>query len=259
MTTIILAHGIARFDELLHLAGISGVYFNGIADHLRANGIPQVHETSVAFADSVGVRASELAEQVRNLPRPVHVIAHSMGGLDARHMIVKDRSLVRSLTTIGTPHNGTSFADFGIANGGHALVQAVQRASWPSLEGFRDLTTAACRVFNDGARKEETSNGVKYRVVSASEHPLKVILPLQPSWTIIAKEEGENDGLVSVASQEWRGSGLGKVERIGFPVPADHLNEVGWWDPAEGFFPSHYTDQIKDFYLRLAQHAIEQG
>jgi triacylglycerol lipase len=43
----------------------------------------------------------------------VHIIAHSMGGLDARHLISRlgysDR--VASLSTISTPHHGTRIAD----------------------------------------------------------------------------------------------------------------------------------------------------
>ena len=42
----------------------------------------------------------------------MHLIAHSMGGLDARHMIVREgmAERVASLTTVGTPHNGTPVA-----------------------------------------------------------------------------------------------------------------------------------------------------
>jgi len=38
--------------------------------------------------------------------RKVHLFAHSMGGLDARHMITHlgMANRVRTLTTIGTPH-----------------------------------------------------------------------------------------------------------------------------------------------------------
>jgi triacylglycerol esterase/lipase EstA (alpha/beta hydrolase family) len=42
----------------------------------------------------------------------VHIIAHSMGGLDARHLIVDIVTMadkVGTLATIGTPHLGTSF------------------------------------------------------------------------------------------------------------------------------------------------------
>ena len=47
---------------------------------------------------------------------PVHILAHSLGGLDSRYMISKldMAERVLSLTTLGTPHRGTTFADWGI-------------------------------------------------------------------------------------------------------------------------------------------------
>lgn len=46
----------------------------------------------------------------------VHIVAHSMGGLDARHAIssLGYASKVASLTTIGTPHRGTRVADIAL-------------------------------------------------------------------------------------------------------------------------------------------------
>jgi triacylglycerol lipase len=273
MTTIVLAHGIARFDALLVALGrTTGVYFNGIADHLRAHGFKDVVEPVVPFADSVGVRSEALGKAIFALNRPVHIIAHSMGGLDARHMIVGHQDaggLVKSLTTIGTPHRGTSFADFGLAHGGSDFIEVVRRATtMPSIEGFRDLTTGACRVFNEEARGAEAENRVTYRVVTASEDFATTFEPLKISYPIIKAHEGENDGLVSVSSQRWTDTGmLGKkrVREIRFPLPADHLNEVGWWDPAEAaalslsrVLPNLYMDRVKDFYLDLARLAVSK-
>lgn len=268
MTTIVLAHGIARFDELLVLLGKKGLYFNGIADHLRAHGFPNVVETNVAFADSVDKRSEQLAGRIGEIAGPVHIIAHSMGGLDARHMILGHQDVagrVKSLTTIGTPHNGTSFADFGIKNGGNKVVEAFRLANWPSIEGFGDLTTSACQAFNEKFRDKESESHVKYRVVSASESSATTFGPLKPSFRIIVDAgEGDNDGLVSVASQQWTGNRLRKpVPITPFPVPADHLNEVGWWDPAElkslspvRMVPNLYMARIKDFYLELVRLAV---
>ena len=55
---------------------------------------------------------------------PLHVIAHSMGGLDARYAIrnvpqVADR--VKTLVTIGTPHRGSPVADAVVARTGPLL------------------------------------------------------------------------------------------------------------------------------------------
>ena len=58
--------------------------------------------------------------------RPVHLIGHSLGGLDSRFLISKlgmaDRVL--SLTTIGTPHHGTPLADI--------VVRALRKQACPT-------------------------------------------------------------------------------------------------------------------------------
>ncbi len=80
--------------------------------------------------------------------------------------------------------------------------------------------------------------------------------------------EGDNDGLVSVKSQQWdteliaSGGTRKRIEQHPFPIPADHLNEVGWWDPQEtnpillllrgGKQVEEYESKIRDIYLQMA-------
>ena len=88
------------------------------------------------FAGPVELRSGQLKLRVEEAltqtgaPK-VHIIAHSMGGLDARHMIV-DLGMadkVASLTTIGTPHRGTILADHLLDHGGAMLRDVLQRVS----------------------------------------------------------------------------------------------------------------------------------
>ena len=66
----------------------------------------------------------------------VHVIAHSMGGLDARYMISKlgygDR--IASLTTVASPHRGTAIADAALR-----FVPRDENAMGKALNGMLDL------------------------------------------------------------------------------------------------------------------------
>src|SRR5262249_46466041 len=146
---VILAHGIFRFDVLrVFLLEHGGIdigphYFNGIKDYLNAHGIP-AEETNVSFAGSLQLRAQQLAKSVEDVlhrtgARQVDIIAHSMGGLDARKMIVDEgmAAKVRVLTTIGTPHHGTSSADLGVQSGGQLMIAMLKPLI--DLEGFRDL------------------------------------------------------------------------------------------------------------------------
>ena len=81
----------------------------------------------VGWAEGVKARAATLRGEVErvladsNMDK-VHIIGHSMGGLDARHMLYDGRqdqfeSKIASVTTIGTPHWGSSFADYVLERG----------------------------------------------------------------------------------------------------------------------------------------------
>lgn len=285
---IVLAHGIARFDFLLasfirqlgplrdaaDLAADGLHYFKGVARHLRGEGF-EVHHSAVSFAAGLPRRAEDLKGEVARVLKPkgrgkVHIIGHSMGGLDARYMIARlgmaDR--VASLTTVGTPHLGTSLADWGLTHTNHRLIQRLRRII--DLEGFLALTPAACRAFNQSAAESEAANHVFYQTYASSEPRRKIFTPFKRTWDIINRAEGDNDGLVSHASQMWvpelkgpRGR-VKKVRQHHFPVPADHLNEVGWCDigalnlrdtPLSQLVKavSEYESSIKDVYLKIAR------
>ena len=78
-------------------------------------------------------RARRLGEQIVKAfgDEPVHLIGHSMGGLDARRLLAEDgwKERILSVTTIGTPHLGSSLADFAKLRRGPSLPIA------GSLEG----------------------------------------------------------------------------------------------------------------------------
>src|SRR6185369_1448588 len=164
-----------------------------------------------SFSGSVDLRAQQLRDRVNTVisttgsPK-VHIIGHSMGGLDARHMIV-DHGMaerVATLTTIGTPHHGSPVADH-IKNkpGGKLLLKVLSQVLNLDIDGLDDLTTDVCEAFNRRAEDAEARNPVKYQTYCAFEDVSDVFLPLMASWVIVNKKEGPNDGLVSVQSQQW--------------------------------------------------------
>src|SRR5205823_7610275 len=136
----------------------------GIADFLHRHGF-KTHEPAMNFAGSLSARAGDLKARLRAVPssETIHIIAHSMGGLDARKVLAEDPELagrVSCLTTIGTPHHGTTSADLGLRLGGGLLIAAIRPVL--DLDGFRDLTTGACRQFNEAVCDREVANGVRY-------------------------------------------------------------------------------------------------
>ncbi len=255
---IVLAHGIARFDVLTNslLRKLNQFlwdfslevdrlhYFKGIASYLERHGY-DVYHTNLSFAAGVEKRATELAVQIRQIlaetgQEKVHIIGHSMGGLDARQMLYQERAMaasVASVTSIGTPHNGTMLADYALANGGEDVLATLR--PFFDLDGFLTLTTTKRLAFNEVAEAWEASNPVLYQTYAGSQAFENIMLLMKGTYQFIYEQAGENDGLVPVSSQLWTTELVatdGTVKQIAqrpFPVPVDHINEVGWWDLQE--------------------------
>lgn len=295
---IILAHGIARFDILrrLTLEQIGRFwpeynfetdklhYFRGIRNYLRDKHKLEAHTTSVNFAGNTDLRARQLSEEIQTILNKgnhskVHIIGHSMGGLDARHMIVHDYNgmaeKVASLTTIGTPHLGTSVAEYVKQYGSDQAIDMIEKMFDWDFDGFKELTPSVCQQFNREAEHQEATNNVVYQTYASSQSKKLIFAPLQISWQIIKDEEGgdsykgQNDGLVSVNSQYWKRILHGnngetkKIQHYAFPS-ADHMNQIGWWDINElgnlhwwnlraSWGKWRYERKIKRVYFDIAQ------
>jgi triacylglycerol lipase len=216
---VVLAHGLCGFDRICVARRPVKEYFPGIRQKLEAAG-NRVLATRVSPTAGIAARAAQLRAFIRREvgDAPVHLIGHSMGGLDARFMISRlgmDRQVL-SLTTVGTPHRGTAFADWGVRRLARLLCPLLRAAGVPD-DAFFDLTTAACRRFNEDV---PDAPGVRYfSVAGVCEQPW-----LGPEYRlparIVREAEGPNDGLVSVASAAWG-------ERTDV-WDGDHLNIVNW-------------------------------
>ncbi|UCE58711.1 MAG: hypothetical protein JSU63_14860 [Phycisphaerales bacterium] len=268
---IILAHGIARFDELsrqlLDIDNRDALdalhYFKNIRTHLQSHGF-YVRHTNVDWAGSVDERSGQLKQQIEGVlndeelgAEQVHIIAHSMGGLDSRHMLFDNRDegfheKIASLTTIATPHNGSPIAD-SIVGGIGDLLKKLGFG-----EGTHDLTTEACCKFNAESEAFERECGVHFRSYAGKQKRRYVFTPLKPAWDIVHESEPEfgNDGLVSVDSARW------KEEYFRKPVlDADHFNLCGWWDFSELLhlkLRGQLEGEIKAFYLCIAERLAKR-
>lgn len=108
---IVLAHGYLGFRALGPVS-----YFNNVDSILRAAGATQVFAADVSPKGTLQARSAQLAQQINGQfhDQKVHVIAHSMGGLDARSLIAGGATNIVSLTTLGTPFRGTLAADVAV-------------------------------------------------------------------------------------------------------------------------------------------------
>jgi triacylglycerol lipase len=219
---IVLVHGFFGFDRL-RLCGMTlAHYFPGIPSFLTASGnrvfIPKLTATA-----GVAVRAAQLRDFLdREAPgQQVHIFAHSMGGLDARYLISRFglAGRVLTLTTLGTPHRGTTFADWGIRRF-ERLVKPLLRLFRVPDQGFYDLTTASCARFND---EVPDAPGVRYFSVAGRHSGWDLNPEFLLPYGIVYGAEGDNDGVVSVASAAW-----GEALDV---WPGDHLSLVNWFNP----------------------------
>ncbi|HVU00698.1 MAG TPA: alpha/beta fold hydrolase [Polyangiaceae bacterium] len=222
---IVLAHGYLGFGGLTRRA-FTGRYFRGVREFLESLGC-RVFLLSVSPTAGVKIRGEELARQVRALGLSrVNVVAHSMGGLDARWAIsnLGLHSRVSSLVTVGTPHRGTPIADLL----GHIGLGAG--------DGLRDLTPESTSAFNENVL--DAPDVFYGSFVGASRRVQRF---LEPGHSYLNRLSGANDGIVPASSQRW-GKVLGKVD-------ADHLAQVGW---------SRHFD-VKMLYSSLVTHVATLG
>jgi len=214
---VVLAHGLLGFDKIA-VGGKEHSYFRGVTGHLMRVGA-EVHRPRVPSYASIAARAEELARVVRQIrARKVNIIAHSMGGLDARYAIAKlglaDR--VASLVTVGTPHLGTPVADLGARLAGLLKLKKLL-GRVVDVEAFHDLTTARMEEFNRAIADVDdvVYCSVVARVDRGRAHPL-----LWATHAYLSERCGDNDGVVPAASQRW-----GEVLR---EIEADHWAQIGW-------------------------------
>jgi len=228
-------------------------YFGKIARALAARGhpliLPSVHPTA-----GVATRARQLKEtilrqmEIQGLAdRRVLVIAHSMGGLDARYMISKlgmdDK--VAALISITAPHRGSAYADWCVRHlgqrlGGFQLMNLLGL----DVQAVSDLTTESCRRFNDEVMD---SPKVRYFSVSACRPWHRVPPFAMHSFKVIYDIEGENDSLVSVKSSAW-GTSLGTW-------PADHWHTINKRLVVELRDP---TGDITPYYMRALDRVVPE-
>lgn len=216
---IVLAHGLFGFDQIALGRLTFATYFRGIPQWLRAAG-NRVLVTKVPPIAGIEVRAKRLGGQIASTfpGEPVHLIGHSMGGLDARQLLADPQwsRRVLSLTTIGTPHLGSPLADFAQLRAGR--IYRLLASLGVDHRGFLDVTRRNARRFHLAVAPPE---GVPCFSIAGNPIAEDVCWPLQRLYDALSELEGPNDGLVSVAS----------AIAFGTPLPdwpIDHLRQMNW-------------------------------
>ena len=248
---IVLAHG---FDA----SPTNRWGYYRVAEALEADGhtviiaeVPPYHAVSERAAHLARFVDEGLDEAER-----VNIIAHSMGGLDSRHVISQlgygDR--IASLTTISSPHRGSAVADValkllpGVFDGAVNALAGAWGRTYSDVSDDADVRAAMYDISQTAAADRNAATpdvaGVYYQSwagvssvlglrngkdADACEglgfadpsKPDKMHASLVPmaAFTAGGTALRPNDGMVTVESAKW-----GVFQGC---IPADHLDEVG--------------------------------
>lgn len=255
---VVLVHGLLGFDSIGPID-----YWFGITSALTSGGA-KVYVSQESAANSSEVRGEQLLQELRQLQAAYgytkfNLIGHSHGGFTARYVAAVAPELVASVTTVGTPHQGSKVAD-GIKadaekSGTTQLIAAIVDAlatfiSWlsgepslpqDSLAALESLDTPGAMAFNAkypaGAptstcgQGPATANGIRYYSVGGTSVWTNIFDLSDPALALTGTYFGgePNDGLVSKCSSRW-----GTVLRDDYPW--NHLDEVNQAFGLRGLF-----------------------
>jgi triacylglycerol lipase len=216
---LVMCHGIGGDKPLLP-------YWYQIKDDLEGLGVRCLLPKVPRYA-TVYDRSKVLEEKIKEYisvtgAEKVNLIGHSMGGLDSRHFITRmgGHRVVASLTTIGTPHRGSEWAELLV---GHLCDRLKMDKVFSKLVGL-DIGAYECvrpgfleEVFNP-----QTPNhpSVAYFSFAGEKKEMASMHPLYLPWRHVQKVEGPNDGLVSVRSATW-----GNLVEV---LDCDHAEQINW-------------------------------
>lgn len=213
---ILLCHGYGGFSMLIKPSPV-----HDSCMRLRSYGIEAFAPNIVPYS-SISIRAEQWAERIIQLKQQygyekMNVIAHSMGGLDMREAIsnLGVSGSVASLTTIASPHRGTSLADIALTAPELLKDKLNELMNWLGeniLPGSKSDAAAAVEqltpnyVQNEFNPNTPDQSEVAYFSVTAAvgkgtNQPLNPIYRLQNQ--LIYQREGMNDSFVTISSGLW--------------------------------------------------------
>lgn len=226
---------------------------------------PRACFPDVPITASIADRADALARAIVAFDFPergaaIHLVGHSMGGLDARYALYRNlhglADRVASLSTIGTPHRGSPIADLieGPEDAGavRSMVAAIARRAAGvlgfAMGGLGNLTTAYARRFDAEC---PDIGGIPCFCYAGDRTEMYLLRAMGAYIRRVGRtpDERVNDGMVSLASAAW-------VPLAEPPWPADHFGEVGrTLMPPRFASPFPHLDALRRVIARAAAAA----
>lgn len=200
--------------------------FGGVDDALHKSGISALRTIAHPTA-SIETRAAEINQQIieaYGTDQPIHIIGHSMGGLDARYLAspagLNQGHRICSITTLSTPHRGSILADripsvmrYAFIAG--AWIVKTVLAPGESKEFFAKIADRDWKGYQQlsSAYLVNTFNPtiidhpqVKYVSYGSAINPFNQTIAGKFRKLVsstLMKHDGINDGMVGVESARW--------------------------------------------------------
>ena len=229
---IVLVHGLTGTDKYANLLE----YWYGIPSDLELHGAAVFVANLSGFQSDLGAqgRGEQLLTFVKQVlaatgAQKVNLIGHSQGGLTSRYVAAVAPDLVASVTTIGTPHRGSEFADFvtevvhkdptGLSEPLIAkfaellgmLVSSNHNTNQDAIAALQSMTTSGAASFNEAVPSAglgapgSCSAGAATETVGGSTHFLYSWTgsAIQPSWSMVgvrAAKDMSVSGALDVAN-----------------------------------------------------------
>lgn len=252
---------------LMHGFGIGasfrrGGHLHDEALYLRSRGV-QAIAPNVSPYNTVKARSRMWEERLTHIVEEtgtdhLWIIAHSMGGLDARYLIRKMgwHEIVDVLVTVATPHRGSSVATLILQQPNGVRKWLVEMADWVGQHVLEDGSANIRKALEELTPEyvEDTFNeqvpdhpDVTYQSYGCQAGKGTEI-PISPIFrylnTYVFEREGLNDGIVSIRSARW-----GKYQGT---INADHARQVGLRSSLAAPFDSNR------FYASIVERLVEE-
>jgi len=231
--------------------------------HLRSRGVRAV-APNVSPYNTVRARTQTWDERLRHVldetkTDQLSLIAHSMGGLDARYLISEMgwHEKVDVLVTVATPHRGSPVASLLLDQPEPVRDWMADMADWLGTHILKDgssnmrqalyeLTPSHVEnTFNEQVPNHPDVQYWSYGCQAGKGSSIPVTPIFRYFNRYLYEREGVNDGIVSVRSSRW-GTDLGTVE-------ADHAQQVGLSSRLSAPFNAN------EFYASIAQRLADEG
>jgi pimeloyl-ACP methyl ester carboxylesterase len=229
MTNVVLVPGILGFERFGPLQ-----YFNGIAGHLQQT-FPGLRVESMTTnpIGTVADRADLLARQIADTfgdSEPVHILAHSMGGLDARLVVASNLrnvgARIKTVVCIGTPHLGSPVASVAEIGNPLDVLTALLKLNGAFVDELRAKANAVHDLSEAGAAQLDRDcpdkPGVRYLEIAGAgrDAVFHTSAFFAATFLFIHSVAGRNDGVVPMTSAQ-RGRPLFAT------WAADHADMIG--------------------------------